>query len=149
MNNNVETAKLEQYLSGICLFSVWLIGITVCIDKKQFIIGWVIICTIITISFLFSIYAYLKNKKTNENSEIRNISDIENPRNIIKQIELKPIKIFCKQIPEDYTDVCPICLEKLESDTCTISDCQKHFYHIKCIDNYIEKGFTECSICKK
>ena len=61
--------------------------------------------------------------------------------------QLKRKNVYFCTLPKDYNDVCPICLEKLNSNVCKISNCNCHYYHVNCINKYISNGFTKCSIC--
>jgi len=149
MENN-GLSDFEQAVSGICLFVIWLVGIVICIENNKIVIEWFIISGIISVCFFLSMLSYLKKNTNDIRARLENNQqiDIENPSNKIKQT-ITPVKIYCKNLPEDYADVCLLCLEKLDDNVCTISDCNKHFYHVKCIESYVNNGYTQCSVCKK
>ena len=84
----------------------------------------------------------MKMKILDENNIIIDIK-------ILHNTNFKSVVIYSKNISNENIVECPICLEKIKENGYTISNCDKHYYHKECIDQYISKGFTNCSICRK
>lgn len=151
MQNETEVLssnKLKKFInciSYIFLFLTWFTGITICFSKKKILIEWFIIVFILTI---YGAVVIIKNiiyifRDTNENVNV-NLNENEKIKNKTKN------KIIIRNLPYNYSDTCPICIEKLEnSDVCTFEMCNFHYYHIECMNGYIENGFTHCAICNR
>jgi hypothetical protein len=137
----IVITEFEKCLGYGLLGLTWLVGICMCIIKKNILQVWFILVCIITSVFCIKLCISLKKKCI-----IHNIPDIEiKDKNPLSNT----ISIIKSDLPENYNDICPICLDEISKDNkvCLISDCKYHYYHIECIHKYIEQGFTNCPMC--
>ena len=146
---DTDLIKCEENISIIILFILWISGIFVCLTNNKLVLEWSFLTIFISCFFCIRIYLFIKTQfYENENIENENniIIDIENPSH---NTNFKSVVIYSKNISNENIVECPICLEKIKENGYTISNCDKHYYHKECIDQYISKGFTNCSICRK
>ena len=102
----------------------------------------IVLCPYYTIVMLLPYYIYLKFQQ----------SQAQRERFLLKHYVIKamPSIPFSKELFDDSLIECAICLEsfKENEDYVTPLNCDKHFYHSDCIEEWLSNE-NFCPLCKK